>query len=204
MASSTRSHAFHRSWPPKEINSIGPSGRRANHCELKVSISDFVYLMHDGHLGTLTQTQLQTLSERNRQLLRNLKPDDVDPRHYPLRFALLQSEWAASSPGFVGSGRGNLFYPDGSIKGLDYSALCPNRLQESMGSESFPARYDDASGKLTVLSRKAGESSFSASCELKIDTKPWVFVRNTSNGLSTITPEEARKRRVALNLSPDQ
>jgi hypothetical protein len=176
--------------------------KKHDDCEIKVSLSDFLYRYRNGQLETITKAQLQT-EVRQKQEEAAQATADLDPTHYPLRFHLLKADWTATNPGYDGFGRGDLFGPDKSVNGIEFSARGPSRLAESMGNEFYQARLNEAQDRLYVLCHGAGEHSWKQ-YELKVNIKPDVFVVKDGQ-LITLTQEQyaqmikAREQRASVS-----
>jgi hypothetical protein len=159
-------------------------------CEVKVSLSDFVYRYRNGQLETITQAQLQAIRQQ-KEAAKQAQVADLDPTHYPLQFKLLKADWTATNPGYDGFGRGDLRYQDKSVKGVEFSSHGPFRLSESLPSDSYRARLNDTQDKLFLLVHAVGDHGSNSwrQCELKIDLKPYIFILKAGQ-VTTMTQEE--------------
>ncbi|MGA2653434.1 MAG: hypothetical protein ABSF28_23160 [Terracidiphilus sp.] len=72
--------------------------------------------------------------------------------------------------GVDGEGRANL-YENGDPRGFDYSYHCANRMMNSIGYETFRARWKKP-GRLELLLPAMGDT-----CELKVDLKDDAYYR---------------------------
>jgi hypothetical protein len=180
-------------------------------CEVKVSLRDFLYRYRNGQLETVTQAQLQAAARQKQEAAaqaEQAKAADLDPTHYPLRFKLLKGDWTAANPGFDGFGRGDLFGPDKSVKGIEFSSHGRFRLSESLGGDSYRARLNETQDKLLLLVHVVGEHGGDSwrQCELKIDVKPYVFVMKDGQ-LTTLTQEQyaqmikAREQKASVSVT---
>jgi len=159
------------------------------------------------NLVTITQAQLEAALEKKQEAAREAQSVDLDPAHYPLRFQLLKGEFTPANSGYNGFGRGDLFYQDKSVKGIEFSSH-GFRLIDSLGNEAYRARLNDTSDKLYLLVHVIGENGENSyrQCELKINVKLSVFVK-TITGLTTMSQEEfarmrkAREQKQALSVA---
>jgi len=75
-----------------------------------------------------------------------------------------------------GEGRANLF-ENGEPRGFDYGYRCSERLRNSAGFETYPARWKKQDQTLEILLPKLGNSSATVSCDLKVDMKDFAYYR---------------------------
>ncbi|MFY9853918.1 MAG: hypothetical protein WAK26_08595 [Terracidiphilus sp.] len=103
---------------------------------------------------------------------------------YPLRVHIYSHDsvshyWgpggARSLDGVDGEGRGNLF-ENGEPRGFDFRYYCGNRLMNSMGYETYPARWKKPGKEMQILLPADG-----GACDFKVDVKPDV-VYHRRNG----------------------
>ncbi|MGA3011403.1 MAG: hypothetical protein ABSD72_14185 [Terracidiphilus sp.] len=101
---------------------------------------------------------------------------------YPLRVHIYSHDsvshyWgpggARSLNGVDGEGRANLF-ENGEPRGFDFRYYCGNRLMNSMGYETYPARWKKPGKEMQILLPADG-----GTCDFKVDVKPdVVYVRH--------------------------
>jgi hypothetical protein len=84
-----------------------------------------------------------------------------------------------------GDGRGNLF-ENGQPRGFDYAFRCSDRIRNSPGYETYPARWKKPGGVLEILQPVMGKPGAVWGCELKVEMKEIVYVRH--NGLVDAEP----------------
>jgi len=75
-----------------------------------------------------------------------------------------------------GEGRANLF-ENGEPRGFDFRYNCGNRLMNSMGYETYPARWKKPGKEMQILLPADG-----GACDFKVDVKPdVVYVRHNGS-----------------------
>jgi len=103
------------------------------------------------------------------------------PADYPLRVHIFQhssySMYAYRNlDGVDGEGRANL-YENGEPRGFDFRYYCGNRLMNSMGYETYPARWKKPGKDLQILLPADG-----GACDLKVEVKAnVVYVRHNGS-----------------------
>lgn len=108
-----------------------------------------------------------------------------NPADYPLRVHIFAHSsvshyWgpggARSLDAVDGEGRANL-YENGEPRGLDFRYDCGSRMMNSMGYETYPARWKKPGKELQILLPADG-----GACNLKVDVKPnVVYHRHNGN-----------------------
>jgi hypothetical protein len=106
-----------------------------------------------------------------------------NPADYPLRVHIFQhssySLYAYRSLNEVdGEGRANL-YENGEPHGFDFRYNCGNRLMNSAGYETYPARWKKPGKELEILLPADG-----GTCNFKVDIKPNLVYRRHNGSLS--------------------
>ena len=76
-----------------------------------------------------------------------------------------------------GEGRANLF-ENGEPRGFDFRYNCGNRLMNSMGYETYPARWKKPGKELQILLPADG-----GACDFKVEVKPDVVYRRHNGNL---------------------
>jgi hypothetical protein len=99
-----------------------------------------------------------------------------NPADFPLRVHIFEhtshSHYHRRSLEEVdGEGRANLF-ENGQPRGFDYSYVCDKRLMNSIGYETFMARWKKPGATLQLLLPAMGET-----CDLKVDLKDAVYFK---------------------------
>ncbi len=105
-----------------------------------------------------------------------------NPADYPLRVHIFQhssySMYAYRTlNGVDGEGRANLF-ENGEPRGFDFRYYCGNRLMNSMGYETYPARWKKPGKEMQILLPADG-----GACDLKVEVKPNVVYRRHNGNL---------------------
>jgi hypothetical protein len=98
-----------------------------------------------------------------------------NPSDYPLRVHIYQHEghshYVQRTLDYVdGEGRANL-YEDGMPTGFDYGYRCGDRLMNSMGFETYMARWRKPGKTLEILLPVMGNPNAAHGCELKVEMK---------------------------------
>jgi hypothetical protein len=109
----------------------------------------------------------------------------LDPASFPLRVHIFThtgvSHYGApgqSAPEVVeGEGRANL-YENSQPHGLDFSYHCPARLMDSLGYDTYPARWVEPGRKLEIL-----QPATDKTCVLDTAVKPNVVYTGDANSL---------------------
>jgi hypothetical protein len=106
-----------------------------------------------------------------------------NPADFPLRVHIythngVSHYWDQSLERVDGEGRANLF-ENGEPRGFDYRYSCENRLMNSVGFETYPARWKKPGKELEILLGAAG-----GVCELKVDVKQDVVYHKHNGNLS--------------------
>jgi hypothetical protein len=89
-----------------------------------------------------------------------------------------------------GEGRLNLFAA-GEIHGIDFSFDCPEKLRDSFGYETYPAKWKKQDKELTVLLPVFGKTGSYFTCTLKTDVKDFAYTMH--DGKMSSEPSEAFK-----------
>jgi hypothetical protein len=75
-----------------------------------------------------------------------------------------------------GEGRANLF-ENGIAHGVDFSFECDQKLKNSFGYETYPARWKKPGQELIVLLPVFGKSNAYFTCNFKTDVKNYTYTR---------------------------
>ena len=89
-----------------------------------------------------------------------------------------------------GEGRLNLF-ANGEVHGVDFSFDCPEKLKDSFGYETYPAKWKKQDKELSVLLPVFGKSGSYFTCTLKTDVKSFAYTQH--DGRMSSEPSEAFK-----------
>jgi hypothetical protein len=89
-----------------------------------------------------------------------------------------------------GEGRLNLF-ASGEVHGVDFSFDCNEKLKDSFGYETYPAKWKKPDKELTVLLPVFGKTGSFFTCTLKTDVKNFAYT--SQNGHMSSEPSEAFK-----------
>ena len=119
-----------------------------------------------------------------------------NPDDYPLRVHIFQhnshSHYYHQSLDLVdGEGRANL-YENGQPRGFDYSYRCGERIRNSLGYETYLARWKKQGQSLEILLPKMGKPGAMEACELRVDMKDFAYYRH--NGTVDTEPVTAFKK----------
>src|SRR5579875_1128192 len=75
-----------------------------------------------------------------------------------------------------GEGRANLF-ENGEAHGVDFSFDCSEKLKDSFGYETYPAKWKKPGKELVVLLPVFGQTGKYFTCDLKTDVKDFAYMR---------------------------
>jgi hypothetical protein len=89
-----------------------------------------------------------------------------------------------------GDGRLNLF-ANGEVHGVDFSFDCPEKLKDSFGYETYPAKWKKQDKELTLLLPVFGKTGSYFTCTLKTDVKDFAYTMH--DGKMSSEPSEAFK-----------
>ena len=115
--------------------------------------------------------------------------DDSNPAHYPLRLHIFNREevthYHHGSEDFSkGTGRANLF-ANGEVHAVDFRFDCGQKIESSIGAETYDARWIKPGQKLAVLFPVFGVSGKFFTCELDTDVKPDVAYTSHKGAINT-------------------
>jgi hypothetical protein len=100
-----------------------------------------------------------------------------------------------------GEGRANLF-ENGDVHGIDFSYECDQKLKDSFGYETYPARWKKPGQQLTVLLPVFGKSNTYFTCTLKTDVKSYTYTR-VQGKLISESPEKYKAWMVRHEYDPE-
>jgi hypothetical protein len=169
-------------------------------CKFRVAMKDGVaYYRHDGNFGEEPAEKFKAWMDKYQydpEHGRNLptKPEQVaasalNPADFPLRVHIFihtgVSHYAAptqSAPDLVeGEGRANL-YENSQPRGFDFSYRCQARLMDSMGYETYLARWKNRDHELEIM-----QPATDKTCVVTVALKEHVAYNNT-NGQVVLQP----------------
>jgi hypothetical protein len=118
-----------------------------------------------------------------------------NPADYPLRVLIFNrnettfyhNRYADEAKG---EGRLNLF-ATGEVHGVDFTFDCPEKLKDSFGYQTFPAKWRRPDKELTVLLPVFGKTGSYFTCTFKTDVKTFAYTRH--NGQLVSEPGDAYK-----------
>ncbi len=101
---------------------------------------------------------------------------------YPLRVHIFKRSETTfyhnhSAEEAKGEGRANLF-ENGEAHGVDFSFDCSEKLKDSFGYETYPAKWKKPGKELQVLLPKFGETGKYFTCSLKTDVKDFAYAQH--------------------------
>jgi hypothetical protein len=129
-----------------------------------------------------------------------------NPADYPLRVHIFYHNGVSHywGPGGArslnevdGEGRANLF-ENGEPRGLDFRYECEKRLMNSMGYETYPARWKKPGKELQILQPADG-----GTCNLYVDVKPNVVYRRHNGNLEEEPAEKFKAWMVKHQYDPE-
>jgi hypothetical protein len=101
--------------------------------------------------------------------------DDKNPADYPLRLHIFSREehthYRRGIEEFsIGDGRANLF-ADGQVHAVDFHYECGEKIEHSIGYETYLAKWRKPGKKLTVLFPLFGKAGKFFTCDIDTDVK---------------------------------
>lgn len=131
----------------------------------------------------------------------------LNPADFPLRVHLFthnsHSHYHHEMLDYVdGEGRANL-YQNGIPTAFDYHYRCGDRLINSVGFETYMARWKKPGRTLEVLLPVMGKPNAAESCELQVDMKDGVAYRKHKGAVSEEPAEAFRQWMVAHDYDPE-
>jgi hypothetical protein len=162
------------------MGEIGKPGKY-HECEMKVTLLAGVYRRGpNGGVVAVSAEQYQAQEALNH-------PADTNPADFPLRVALVQSQWQRNAVAVAGSGSGNVKDGD-KVNGFDWSAECSRGLRASAPGGGYHGRWLQGSSNLEILVRANtpdGPTAFV--CDLHASMRDYVYIRYASGQLETYT-----------------
>jgi hypothetical protein len=115
--------------------------------------------------------------------------DDKNPADYPLRLHIFNREEAThyhrgAEEMSQGTGRANLF-AKGEVHAVDFRFDCNQKIESSIGAETYPARWRNPGQKLTVRFPVFGVSGKFFTCDLDTDVKQDVAYTEHKGAITT-------------------
>jgi hypothetical protein len=115
--------------------------------------------------------------------------DDKNPGDYPLRLHIFSREehthYHHGLESFSqGDGRANLF-ANGEVHAVDFHFDCNEKIERSVGFETYMAKWRKPGKSLTVLFPRFGQTGKFFTCDLDTDVKPDVAYFTHAGSLST-------------------
>ena len=116
--------------------------------------------------------------------------ESKNPADYPLRVHVFsRSEtnyhYNRTVEETKGEGRANLF-ANGEVHGVDFSFDCGQKIKDSFGYETYPAKWKKPGQELVVLMPVFGKTGAFFTCNFKTDVKNDAYI--TRNGHMTSEP----------------
>jgi hypothetical protein len=162
-------------------------------CSLSVAIKPFVYGRLNGKRVTWTQEEYAARAARRAESEAELQVSDPDPQHYPLKLSVLHLDMGGREAHlYTGSGLGNILEPDGAIHAADFALNCPVRIQETVDGRYYSAKWDAGKTHLTILLRKIGDATQTATCSAQTSLHGDVYVR-TASGVQAVSQQKYRE-----------
>lgn len=115
--------------------------------------------------------------------------DDKNPADYPLRLHIFTREevthYHHGTEDFSkGTGRANLF-ANGEVHAVDFRFDCGQKIESSVGTESYDAKWLKPGQKLAVLFPVFGVAGKFFTCNLDTDVKPDTAYTKHNGSIST-------------------
>lgn len=132
----------------------------------------------------------------------------LNPADFPLRVHLFShnshSHYHRRMLEYVdGEGRANL-YQNGIPVAFDYGYRCEDRLINSMGYETYMARWKKPGRTIEVLLPVLGQPTAAESCELKVDMKEGLAYYKRKGAINEEPAEAFRQWMVAHDYDPER
>ena len=120
---------------------------------------------------------------------------DKNPENFPLRLHIFtRTEHTHYHRGIEeasqGDGRANLF-ANGEVHAVDFHFDCGNKIENSVGFETYSAKWKKPGKQLTVLFPVFGKSDKFFTCDLDTDVKDIAYIKH--NGAISEEPAAAFK-----------
>jgi hypothetical protein len=111
-----------------------------------------------------------------------LHADSKNPADYPLRFHIIgRNETTFYRHRYAdeakGEGRGDLF-ENGEAHGVDFTFDCDQKVKDSFGYETYPAKWKKPGQEITVLLPVFGKTGSYFTCSFKTDVKNFVYTKH--------------------------
>ncbi len=111
--------------------------------------------------------------------------ESKNPADYPLRihiFGRSETNWYRfhNVEDSRGEGRANLF-ENNEVHGVDFVFDCSQKLKDSFGYETYPAKWKKPNKELVVLLPVFGETGKYFTCDLNTDMKDYAYFRHNGN-----------------------
>lgn len=132
--------------------------------------------------------------------------ESKNPADYPFRIHIFNR----SETGFYhqrqledskGEGRANLF-ANGEVHGIDFNFECSEKLKDSFGYETYPAKWKKPDRELIVLLPVFGKTGSYFTCDLHTDVKAFAYTKHNGN-MSQETPEAFKEWMVKHDYDPE-
>lgn len=125
-----------------------------------------------------------------------------NPADYPLRVHIFQHNsvshyYDRSLEAVDGEGRANL-YENGEPHGFDFRYHCDSRLMNSLGYETYLARWKKPGKEMQILLPAMG-----GVCDFKVDVKPSVAYRKHKGVVSEVPAAEFKAWMVKHQYDPE-
>ncbi len=132
---------------------------------------------------------------------------DKNPADYPLRLHIFSREEHTHYHRDVeeasqGTGRANLF-ENGEVHAVDFHFNCNEKIENSVGFETYMAKWRKPGKELTVLFPVFGKAGKFFSCDLDADVKPDVAYYTHGGHLDTEPPAQFKAWMVKHNYDPE-
>jgi hypothetical protein len=125
-----------------------------------------------------------------------LRAESRNPADYPLRIHVFgrnettfyHNRYADEAKG---EGRANIF-ENGEARGADFTFDCSEKLKDSFGYDTYPAKWKKPGQELVVLLPVFGKTNAFFTCNFKTDVKDFAYLRR--NGKLTSEPVAAYRQ----------
>jgi hypothetical protein len=135
-----------------------------------------------------------------------LVAESKNPADYPLRIHIYGHNQTTfyhnrNEDEAKGEGRANLF-ENGEVHGVDFSFDCSEKVKNSFGYETYPAKWKKPNQELTVLMPVFGKAGSFFTCNIKTDVKDFAYLMR-NGGLSSEPSAEFKAWMVKHEYDPE-
>jgi hypothetical protein len=137
----------------------------------------------------------------------SLRAESKNPADYPFRVHIFSRSETTFYHSRVldeskGEGRANLF-ANSEVHGLDFSFDCSEKLRDSFGHETYPAKWKKPGKELVVLLPVFGKANSYFTCDLKTDVKDFAYIRYNNGRMGSESSDAFKAWMAKHNYDPE-